>query len=249
MPDWIELTGKTALVTGAAKRLGHHAALALAREGVALALHYRDSEAEAQALARQVRGMGGAAWCIQADLADPTSASKLFAQAQEKAGAIDFLLNNASIFHEKDLNGFSVDDLHANIHVNALAPLILSRRLAEQGRPGCIVNFLDTMIADYDRKHVPYHLSKRMLYGLTSMMAVEFAPKIRVNAVAPGLVLPPEGEDAEYLERLKSSTLLERYGSPQGVSEAVLFLLRSGFITGQTIFIDGGRHLRGRMYE
>jgi len=132
--------------------------------------------------------------------------------------------------------------------VNALAPLLLSRSFAMGPNAEAIVNFLDTMTFDYDKQHIAYHLSKRMFHALTQMMALEFAPRIRVNAIAPGLVLPPEGKDAAYLERLKNSNPLQRVGSPEGITAAVLFLLRSGFITGQTLFVDGGRHLRASIY-
>jgi len=249
MPEGSGLAGKTALITGAAKRIGQAIALALAREGVHLALHYRESESEVNDLLRDIRGMGGAAWKFRADFSDPTRASRLFKEAVQQAGAIDFLVNNASIFPENNLMDFSVDDLQLNMNINAMAPLILARRFAEQNREGAIVNLLDTRVADYDRKHVAYHLSKRSLYSLTRMMAVEFAPKIRVNAVAPGLIMAPEGERPDYLERLKSTNLLQSYGGPEDIADAVLFLLRSRFITGQAIFVDGGRHVRGHMYD
>jgi NAD(P)-dependent dehydrogenase (short-subunit alcohol dehydrogenase family) len=125
----------------------------------------------------------------------------------------------------------------------------LSRRLAAQKRAGSIVNLLDARMLDYDRQHLSYHLSKRALWDLTRIGAIEFAPLIRVNAVAPGLVLPPTGKDTEYLEKLKHTNLLNRYGSPEDVARAVLFLIESPFITGQVIFVDGGRHMRGRVYE
>ena len=134
------------------------------------------------------------------------------------------------------------------MRINAWAPFVLGRALARERRGGCIVNLLDSRITDYDAEHAAYHLSKRMLATLTRMMALEFAPRVRVNAVAPGLILPPPGEDDGYLERLKRTNPLERHGEPADVAEAVLFLARSLFVTGQTIFVDGGRHMRGAVY-
>ncbi|HNR34300.1 MAG TPA: SDR family oxidoreductase, partial [Candidatus Hydrogenedentes bacterium] len=134
------------------------------------------------------------------------------------------------------------------VNLNALAPFLLGRCLAAQKRPGGIVNLLDARIADYDREHASYHLSKRLLFTLTRMMAVEFAPCVRVNGIAPGLILPPEGKDESYLAQLAATNPLNRYGSPDDVAEAVLYLLRSDFVTGQVIFVDGGRHMRGGMY-
>lgn len=248
MTDLIELRGTTALVTGAAKRLGGAVSLALANAGINVIVHYRTSGAGAEALAEAIRKAGAKAWTLPGDLRHPREAGDLFRRACEMAGPVDFLLNNASIFPESTLHDCTPEDIHVNVDVNALSPLLLAREFAAQGRTGAIINFLDTMIADYDRKHVPYHLSKRMLFSLTKMMAIEFAPKLRVNAVAPGLVLPPEGKDKDYLESLAHTNPLQRYGSAEGIAEAVLFLLRSGFITGQTIYVDGGRHLRGSMY-
>jgi NAD(P)-dependent dehydrogenase (short-subunit alcohol dehydrogenase family) len=246
--DLIELAGKTALVTGAGKRLGAAVARALGRAGVQVVLHYCGSEGEAAALASELGGLGAQAWTIAADFRDPHAAEALFDAACAQAGPIDFLINSAGVFPEQTLSESTPEAIHANIDVNALAPFLLARRFAAQGREGAVVNFLDTMIRDYDRKHVPYHLSKQMLFSLTRMMAVEFAPNVRVNAVAPGLILPPLGEDDAYLEALAYTNPLQRCGHADGVCEAVLFLLRSGFVTGQVLYIDGGRHMRGNMY-
>ncbi len=246
--DPFEMAGKTALVTGAAKRIGRATALAMAAAGVNVAIHYHRSAAAAEELAGAVRALGPRAWTLSADLADANSAETLFAQAVEAAGPIDILINNASISPGDDLLSLTPEALQTNVQIHAWAPLVLSRQLAAQGRDGAIVNFLDARIVDHDSKHVAYHLSKRMLFSLTRMMALEFAPAVRVNAVAPGLILPPEGEDERYLERLASTNPLERYGSLEAITGAVMFLLRSEFITGQVLFVDGGRHLRGNAY-
>lgn len=242
------LEGKTALITGASKRIGRAVALAIARHGVNTVLHYRSSDQEAEALARELRSLGVDAWRLQADLAQPNEAEALFARAVDEAGRLDYLVNCAGVFPRGRLMDFAPEDLYGNLEVNAIAPLLLARGFAVQGREGAIVNFLDTRIVAYDREHVPYHLSKRMLFALTRMMAIEFAPDIRVNAVAPGLILPPEGEDETYLQRLAKTNPLNRYGALEGVAETVVFLLRSTFITGQVVFVDGGRHLTENVY-
>lgn len=204
---------------------------------------------DAEAVAAAVNARGVKAWTLCADIQEPEAAERLLDSALHLAGPIDILINNASTFPEGGLLDCSAADMEINIRQNALSPFLLSRRFAAQNREGCIINLLDAMIADYDRKHVPYHLSKRMLHSLTRMMAVEFAPRIRVNAVAPGLILPPEGKDESYLAGLAHSNLLHTYGDAACVTEAIVFLVRSKFVTGQTIFVDGGRHLRGRMYD
>ena len=129
---------------------------------------------------------------------DPGAAAGLFPRVVDQAGPVDFLINNAAAFPENGLEDFTPDGLHGIINVNAIAPLLIARGFAAQRRPGAIVNFLDARIVDADERHAAYHLSKRMLFTLTRMMALEFAPAVRVNAVAPGLILPPEGEDEGY---------------------------------------------------
>lgn len=242
------LAGKTALVTGAAMRLGHGVSLALAEAGSSVALHYNTSREEAEALAAELVAGGVRAWTFQANLRDSEEAEGLFSRVVDRAGPIDILVNNASIFPEDGLSDLTAKGLAANINVNALSPFLLSRAFAAQGREGCIVNFLDARIVDYDRNHVSYHLSKRMLFSLTRMMALEFAPRVRVNAVAPGVILPPPGKTEEDLERLAETNPMHACGTVQDVAEAVVFLLGSGFVTGQVIFVDGGRHMKGAVY-
>jgi NAD(P)-dependent dehydrogenase (short-subunit alcohol dehydrogenase family) len=242
------LSGKTALVTGGGKRIGRANVLALAAEGTSVVVHYGRSRDEAEDAAAAARDRGVQAWTLQADLSQPGEAGRLFPQALDAAGPIDILVNNAAIFPPSKLVDFTADDLAQSVQINAFAPLQLARAFAAQGREGAIVNFLDTRITDYDRNNVAYHLSKRMLFSLTRMMAVEFAPAVRVNAVAPGLILPPPGGEESYLKKLVHTNPLRRVGSPEAIADAVLFLLRSNFITGQVLYVDGGRHMRGKMY-
>lgn len=243
------LNGQVALVTGSAKRLGRAVATALALEGMGVVVHYRSSRDEAVDLADELKASGVGAWPIQADLAEPAAAEGLIAQACDLSGGpIDILINAASIFSPSRVTDLTPDDLAANVQVNALAPLVLSRALAARGRPGQIVNFLDGRMVEYDEEHAAYHLSKRMLFSLTRMLALELAPRIRVNAVAPGLILPPPGHDESYLQGMARTVPLDRHGGPTDIVRAVLFLLHSDFITGQVIYVDGGRHMMGRTY-
>lgn len=243
---WID--GKTALVTGAAKRIGKATGLALAKHNVNLVLHYRSSHDEAEAVASECRNIGVRSWTVQADLRDPEQADGLLEKAAKDAGPIQILVNNASTFTKSQLMDFSLQDLEDNIQVNAISPLLIGRAFATQECAGAIVNFLDTRIAEYDSRHAAYHLSKRMLFTLTRMMALEFAPSIRVNAVAPGLILPPPGEEVSYLQKLAHTNPLNRIGSLGGITDAVLFLLNGEFVTGQVIFVDGGYHVKGSVY-
>ena len=243
------LSGRTALITGGAKRIGRATALALAGEGVNVVIHCNRSKDDAETTAEEVRRHNVKAWVIPADLADPEATGALFTHAREAAGPIDLLINNASIFEVGKLADVTPDDLARNIQVNTFAPLQLARALVAQNRPGAIVNLLDARVLIYDKHHVAYHLSKRMLLSLTKMMALEFAPAVRVNGIAPGLIIPPPGKAPEWFEHLASTNPLNRVGSPEGIAEAVLFLLKNDFVTGQVIYVDGGYHLKGRTYE
>lgn len=239
-----ELSGKTALVTGAAKRLGRACALALAEAGVNVVAHYNRSAAEADALCAELQARGVNAWALAGDLAQPDEAEALFARAVALAGPVQVLINNASIFDPNRLADISFEQVTQNAAVNAWAPFVLCRAFAAQGLPGRIVNFLDTRVDGYDWPHVAYILSKHLLAVLTRMTALEYAPGITVNAVAPGLVLPPPGEDDSYLDRLTGSVPLQRHGTAADIARTVMFLLRSDFITGEVIHVDGGVHLR-----
>lgn len=242
------MNGVKALVTGGARRLGRDIALALARRGADVVIHFRHSEDEARGTCEAIAHEGVRAWAVRANLANAADAERAFHEAEEISGGINLLINNASVFEPSTLADFSEEDLARNVRINAMAPLWLSRALARMNRPASIVNLLDTRVIGPDDKHAAYHLSKRMLLTLTRMMAREYAPQVRVNAVAPGLILPPEGLDNDYLESLARDLPLQRYGSAADVAAAVVFLAESPFVTGQIIYVDGGRHLEGNHY-
>ncbi len=243
------LADKTALITGGAKRIGRTLALALAQQGVHVVVHYNTSAQEASAACEEIRHLGVSAWSVAADLVDMDQTATLFDRAAAEAGPIDILINNASIFDKETIWETSAESLEVNLRLHATAPLILARDLAKQDRGGAVVNLLDTRITTYDRVHAAYHISKRTLLTLTRILALELAPTVAVNGVAPGLILPPEGEDERYLQKLAHCNPLNRYGDPSQVADAVLFLLRSRFITGQVIYVDGGYHMKGHMYD
>ncbi len=241
-------TPKIALVTGGARRLGRALALFLARSGHDIAIHYHESEEAAFELAREIRGQGARAWTLQADLTSKKACGSLVDDTLRHAGSLDLLINNAAIYRGNGLLEVSCEALARDAGLNGYAPLVLSRRFARRVSNGAIVNLLDCRMVDYDRGHVSYHLSKQMLYQITRMLAVELAPGIRVNGVAPGMILPPPGEGPEYLEERRKFNPLHEVGSEEAVLDAVHLLITSDFITGQVIFVDGGRHLKGSVY-
>jgi hypothetical protein len=238
------LRGKTALITGAAKRIGRATALALAAQGANVVVHYRASADEASALCRELEALGVGAWSVAADLRQPDQCETLIERAQVVAGVnLDILVNSASTFSADDIATVTFESIADAMRVNAWAPFALGRAFARQASEGRIVNLLDTRIAGYDWKHVSYILSKHALAVLTRMMAVEFAPHVAVNAVAPGLILPPPGQDDADLDALKDTVPLRRHGDAVEVAEVIAFLASSRFITGVIIYVDGGRHL------
>lgn len=157
------LQGKTALVTGAGRRIGRAVALALAEQRANVAVHFGQSSDAAAATAQEARGHGVEAWALQADLADPRDAAALMPRAIEQAGPIDVLVNSASTFGASSLMDFSLDELTSNVQVNALAPLVLAREFAKQGRPGDIINLLDARVTDYDQEHAAYQDRKSVV--------------------------------------------------------------------------------------
>lgn len=237
-----ELTGKTALVTGAARRIGHAISLGLAKQGVNVIVNYNRSEDEARKLLDEISELGVKSGLVRANFSNPDSHKDLIEHANRIFGQIDILINNASIF-SSDKDSVRIEDLNANMLVNAWTPFMLGKYFSEKVESGKIVNLLDTRIAGYDFDHFAYYLSKRMLEILTKSMALKLAPKILVNGIAPGLILPPEGKNYSYLEEKKNTIPLRRYGSISDVVETTLFLLRSDFITGEVIHVDGGKHL------
>lgn len=244
---------KIALITGGARRLGRALAAALSAQGCHIIIHYHAHDEEAHALAKELHRENGVfTMALKADLSRAEEAEGLLYRAVEGSGPIDYLINNAAIYPTSQIDNVTFGDLAECLQLNAYAPLQLSRVFAQQRNPGAaILNMLDTRIHGYDREHAAYHISKRVLSDLTKMMADEYAPYVRVNAIAPGLILPPAeiGENVHWLEVRRNTNPLNAYGTIEDVSDAALFLLTSDFITGEVIHVDGGRHLKNRFYS
>lgn len=242
------LTGRTALVTGAAKRIGRSIALALAREGVNVIVHYRGSAREAASLAAELEPLKVRCWLLAADFGNQEQTAGLVRAAREAAGDFNILVNNASIFPEDTLANLSFESFQENLQVNAWAPFVLAREFAAGNHtpdnPGQVVNLIDTRVDGYDFSHAGYILSKHVLAALTRMTAAAWAPHVLVNGISPGLILPPAGKGEDYLQRLSGTTILNRPGGPEDVAEAAICLLKSDYMTGEIVHVDGGRHLR-----
>jgi NAD(P)-dependent dehydrogenase (short-subunit alcohol dehydrogenase family) len=238
-----KLRGRTALITGAGRRIGRAIALALAREGVNIIMHYPSNEDETQELQTELTAMGVRSWSVKADFEKAEEYETLIERSLKIAGSMDILINNASIFSPGTLAEVDFADLMRHMQVNGWAPFVLSRDFARLVGKGKIINLLDSRVSDYDWAHVAYIMSKHVLSIFTKMTAIEFAPEISVNGIAPGLILPPQGKDESYLDRLASTVPLKRHGGAEDITSAVTYLLTNDFLTGQIIYVDGGRHL------
>ena len=228
------------LVTGGAKRLGAAIARALAGAGHEVVIHYRGSADAAMALADEL-----GATTVQGDLAEPSALGGLFARAAAN-GAIDGLVNSASLFEEDRPEAIDAA-LAARLHaVNCVAPARLTALLAATGGEGAVVNLLDQKLANPNPDFFSYSLSKYALAGATTMMAQAFAPRVRVNAVAPGLTLKSgDQSDAEFA-CVARANLLERPVGAENVAAAVVYLLEARSVTGQTLYVDAGQRFLKR---
>jgi pteridine reductase len=243
----MDLKGKVALVTGAGRRLGRAIAMALAERGAILAIHYRSSQAEAQAVVAQIAGAGGRAQAFVADLARVSEIERLSADVIAAFGTIDVLVNSASVFVRKSLEEISERDWDANLDTNLKAPFFLSKIAGAAMRrngAGKIINLGDWAGLRPYKNYIPYSVSKAGLIGLTRALARALAPEVQVNCIALGAVMPPDDYDAAEIERLRKATLTKRLGTPADVARAVIFLCEgTDFATGSTLMLEGGRNL------
>ena len=239
----MNLNDTTVLVTGAAKRIGREISISLAKRGANVIIHYKSSKDEAEMLHEDLSKLGVKAPLLQANLSNRSELEELIPEAIQKLGELDCLVNNAAIFPRKSLEELDFGELLNSIKINTWAPFYLTRSFIELSENGRIVNLLDTRIAGYDWEHSGYYMSKVLLARITKMMALKYAPKFIVNGVAPGLILPPEGKDEKYLEAKMDRVPLKKSGNENDVAKAVIYLLRSNSITGQIIYVDGGRNL------
>lgn len=238
------LTGGRALVTGASRRIGRAIAECLARAGMDVAVHYRTDEDGALTTVRALEAVGRKAVVLRADLADPDACLHLVEEAEERIGPLTLLVNNAGVFYRTPLARMDAEDFDRHMEANARPVYLLSlhagRRLKARGG-GAIVNIADAAGLTPWAGYVPYSASKAAVVSLTLGFAKALAPEVRVNAVAPGPILPSAGAPPEEGERAVASTLLGRYGQPEDVAEAVRFLAASPYVTGVVLPVDGGR--------
>lgn len=238
-----------ALVTGAGRRLGRAIALGLARAGCDIAVHYRSSDEEAREVVRDIGALGRRAVAVGFDQSDDLGLDRGFQEIREALGrAPDVLVNSASIFEWDDISTVTRDSLRRHAGANLFGPVLLTRRMFEASTDqtrGLILNMLDQKLFNPNPDHLSYSLTKYALQGFTEMMARRLAPRFRVCAIAPGYTLPDVGaaDDAHFREK-HDDTPLSRGPSAEDIAAAAVYLLNAPAVTGQTIVVDGGSHLR-----
>ena len=236
-----------ALVTGAARRIGREIALHAARVGWDVAIHHGSSPQDAETVAAEVRALGRRAAVLQADLADVVAAHGLIAQAAEALGPLTLLVNNASVFQDDRLETITGDSWSLHMDVNLRAPVLLAQAFAAQASDGAaIVNLLDQRVLKPDPRFFSYALSRAGLHWATVTMAQALAPRVRVNAVAPGPTLKSIHQTEADFEAEWSAVPLARPVDPAQVAEAAIWLAQAPAVTGQTIAVDAGQRLAWR---
>jgi pteridine reductase len=242
----VELDGRVALVTGAGTRVGRVIALALGRAGMRVGVHYAGSQKGARQTADEIIAAGSDARTLPGDLTDPATGPRLVEHTAKVFGSLDVLVNSAAVMLRTPVGEVLVDDWDAMFALNLRAPFFLSqsaaRAMGEKG--GAIVNIADLAAFETWKSYVPHAITKAGIIQMTRGLAHALAPRIRVNAIAPGPVLLPDGWTQEQADKLISTTPLGRLGSAEDVAQAVLYLLSADYVTGETIIVDGGRHIR-----
>lgn len=242
----MELKNKVALVTGAAKRLGRTIALALGEHGCHVAVHYHKSEREAKETVAALQAMGVRASPFRADLTREEQVKAMIFSISQTFGRLDILVNNAAIFSRTPFEQLDATLWRKFMDANLTSAFLCSRYAADLLREndgGVIVNIGDTAAFNFWTGFLPYCVSKAGIIALTLGLAKILAPKVRVNCVALGTILPPEDYGEEWEQEMKAKNLMQRLGKPEEVVQTVLFCITCDYLTGAVIPLDGGRHL------
>jgi NAD(P)-dependent dehydrogenase (short-subunit alcohol dehydrogenase family) len=246
----VELTGKAALITGG-KRIGIAVADALASRGVDVAVTFATSRDEAEETSRRMRKFGRQSAVLQADLSEPDACERVVKAAADALGHLEILINMASVYRERPLDDLTLEDWQAAMDVDLRASYLCARAavpLMRAAGGGRIVNFSDWLARSGRPRYkgyLPYYVAKAGVIGLTEALALELAgDNIMVNAFAPGPILAPPSTTAAEFKAVEEATPLGRWGGEREIAKAVISLLESDFMTGETIRVDGGRHVR-----
>ena len=242
----MELRGKVALVTGGGRRVGRALALALSGRGATVAVHYNESATGAREVVDAITSQKGRAAAITADLTRPDAPARLIQNVVEQLGALDVLVNSAAIMLRTPFGEVQPDAWDRIFALNLRAPFLLAQAAATHLRRarGAIINIADLAAFETWPAYIPHGLSKGGVVQMTRALARVLAPEVRVNGIAPGTVLLPENFSEKDAAHLRETKPLQGAGTPEDVASAMLFLLDADYITGETIVVDGGRHIR-----
>ena len=241
-----EVSQRSVLITGAARRIGRRLAIDLAQEGWAVAIHCNESIEDAETLAKGIEVNGGRAVIVRGDLSQHEAPQRLIDEASHALGGLSCLINNASRFEPDEAGSVTPQSWSAHLDTNLRAPVFLSQGFAAQlpeGAEGNIINIIDQRVWRLTPKFFSYTASKSALWTVTRTLAQALAPRIRVNAIGPGPALPNPRMDAEDFARQARLTLLKRGTTPEEISAAAKYILSAPAMTGQMIVLDGGQHL------
>jgi NAD(P)-dependent dehydrogenase (short-subunit alcohol dehydrogenase family) len=245
----MNISGKVALITGSAKRIGRSTALELSKRGARVAIHYRSSTKEANESLRMIQAAGGSGALFQADLTNANEIAEMFRKLELEFGGLDILVNSASTFKTGTADESTPELWDEQLNSNARAPFLVAQAAARvmqrrgQDHQGKIVNIVDVAGELMWPGYFAYSVSKAALIAVNRGMAKAYAPAIQVNGIAPGPVLFPEYYTDEQKRSAVERTLLKRVGSPVDIVNAIVFLIENDYITGEIIHVDGGRHI------
>lgn len=242
----MEIDGRVALVTGAGTRVGRAIAVKLGKAGMRVAVHFARSEKGAREVVDEIIAAGSDARTLPGDLTDAATPPRLVEHTVKLFGSLDVLVNSAAVMLRTPVGEVLVEDWDAMFALNLRAPFFLSqaaaRAMGDSG--GVIINIADLAAFEAWKGYIPHSITKAGIVQMTRGLAHALAPRVRVNAVAPGAVLLPEGATQADADRLISTTPLGRLGSAEDVAQAVMYLICADYVTGETLIVDGGRHVR-----
>ncbi len=239
-------TNKIALVTGAAKRIGRAIALALAKDGWDVVVHYRQSASDASATVDEIVALGRRAVALGCDLSDDTAVRALLPRAEAALGRVSCVVNSASLFDYDDASSFTVARLDAHMHANLAAPVLLAQALhamTPENEQAVVINLLDQKLDNLNPDFLSYTLSKAALQSATVMLAQAMGPKLRVVGLAPGLTMVSGDMGEQAFENVHRLTPLRKGSTPDDIAHAACYLANAGAVTGITLMVDGGQHL------
>jgi 3-oxoacyl-[acyl-carrier protein] reductase/pteridine reductase len=248
----MNIEGKTALVTGGAIRVGRAITLGLAQAGANVVINYHRDAQKAAETAEEARAFGGSVLTVQANIADWEQVQRMYTEIHNKLGPVDILVNNASVFKQTPIPTEAIASWHEVTGVLINGAFYVSNLAAVDmlaSKQGVIINILDLTAWEAWPKYAAHVVGKSALLALTRQLAIDLAPYVRANAIAPGPVLPPLDYTPEKVERTASKTLLDRWGTPEDISKTVNFLIEADYINADVITVDGGERYGHRKKE